>query len=156
MMTQHQKTSSMEFCYKYPRMLVTVDSLVFLQNSDNTYTHILLIQRGNDPYKGSYAFPGGFPEMDELLLDAAKRELEEETGLSGIELFQLGAFDKINRDPRDRNIAVAFYGFTTKENFQITAGDDADKAEWFPLESLPPLAFDHTEIIQFAREKLGV
>ncbi|MGD9976757.1 MAG: NUDIX domain-containing protein [Bacteroidales bacterium] len=146
----------MEFKYQYPRMLVTVDSLVFLQNSNNTCTHILLIRRGNDPYKGRYAFPGGFPEMDELLVDAAKRELAEETGLTNVELFQLGAFDKIDRDPRDRNIAVAFYGFTTEKDSYIVAGDDADKAEWFPLESLPPLAFDHSEIILFARKKLGI
>jgi 8-oxo-dGTP diphosphatase len=94
--------------------------------------------------------------MDELLGDAAKRELHEETGLTGIVLYQLGAFDKIDRDPRDRNIAFAFWGFTTSENSNIAAGDDAEKAEWFAIETLPPLAFDHEEIIRVAKEKLGL
>jgi len=147
---------SMEYKYHYPRMLVTVDNIVFLRNSEQICTHILLIKRGNEPYKGHYALPGGFPEIDELLCNAAKRELMEETGLSGIEIFQLRAFDKIDRDPRDRNIAVVFYGFTTAENSKIKAGDDAEKAEWLPLESLPPLAFDHSEIISYARKNLGI
>lgn len=144
----------MEYKYQYPRMLVTVDSVVFLLNSAKTPSHILLIRRGNDPYKGHYALPGGFPEMNELLCDAAKRELFEETGLSGIDLFQLKAFDKVDRDPRDRNIAVAFYGFTNANNSTLTAGDDAEKAEWFPLNNLPPLAFDHAEIVKNALEKV--
>ncbi len=146
----------MEYCYQYPRMLVTVDSVIFLKDSKGLFTHILLIKRRNNPFKGHYAFPGGFPEMGELLRDAAKRELQEETGLKGIVLHQLAAFDKIDRDPRDRNIAIAFWGFTTIENSSISAGDDAEKAEWFPLESLPPLAFDHSEIIRVAKEKLGL
>lgn len=145
----------MEYKYQYPRMLVTVDALVFLRD-ESSKTHILLIQRKNNPFKGHYALPGGFVEMNELLCDAAKRELQEETGLTGIELLQLKAFDKVDRDPRDRNLAVAFYGFATKENSQTQAADDAEKAEWFALESLPPLAFDHDTIIQFAREKLGI
>ncbi len=146
----------MEYCYQYPRMLVTVDTVIFLKDPEGSFTHILLIKRKNDPFKGHYALPGGFPEMDELLCDAANRELQEETGLTGIALHQLGAFDKIDRDPRDRNIAVAFCGFTSTDNAQISAGDDAEKAEWFPLESLPPLAFDHAEIIRAVKEKLGL
>lgn len=146
----------MVYNYQYPRMLVTVDSVIFLKDSKGLFTHILLIKRKNNPFQGHYALPGGFPEMDELLCDAAKRELKEETGLTGIELLQLGAFDRIDRDPRDRNIAVAFCGFTTNDNAQIYAGDDAEKAEWFPLESLPLLAFDHAEIIRVAMYKLGL
>lgn len=137
-------------------MLVTVDTVIFLKDPEGLFTHILLIKRKNDPFKGHYALPGGFPEMDELLCNAAKRELQEESGLTGVELHQLGAFDKIDRDPRDRNIAISFWGFTSKENSHIAAGDDAEKAEWFPLESLPPLAFDHAEIIRVAKEKLGL
>lgn len=137
-------------------MLVTVDSVIFLKDSSNFFTHILLIKRKNNPFREHYALPGGFPEINELLCDAAGRELIEETGLTGIELHQLGAFDKIDRDPRDRNIAIAFWGYTTIENAHISAGDDAEKAEWFPLETLPPLAFDHDEIIRVAKEKLGL
>lgn len=146
----------MEYVYKYPRMLVTVDTVIFLKDSKDLFTHILLIKRKNNPFKGYYALPGGFPEMDELLCNAAIRELHEETGLTGVELQQLGAFDKIDRDPRDRNIAIAFWGFATNENSRISAGDDAEKAEWFPVESLPPLAFDHSEIIRVAKKKLGL
>lgn len=145
----------MAFSYPYPRMLVTVDTLVFLK-SPNRVMQILLVKRGNDPFMGAYALPGGFPEMHELLVDAAKRELAEETGLGGVELHQLAAFDGIGRDPRDRNIAIAFYGFTTPRNCALTAGDDAAEADWFPLNSLPPLAFDHQHIIDFAVSKLSL
>jgi 8-oxo-dGTP diphosphatase len=137
-------------------MLVTVDSVISLKDSKGLFTNILLIKRRNNPFKEHYALPGGIPEMDELLRDAAMRELQEETGLTGIILNQLEVFDKIDRDPRDRNIAIAFWGFTINENSCIEAGDDAEKAEWFPLESLPPLAFDHSEIIRVAKEKLGL
>ncbi len=143
----------MEYTYKYPRMLVTVDALVLLKDNSNEHK-ILLIQRKNEPFQGFYALPGGFVEMNETLKDAATRELFEETGLAGVELTQLSAFDSIHRDPRDRNICIAFYGFTTPKNSAIEGGDDAENAEWFSLNKLPPLAFDHTDIIQLARGKL--
>ena len=136
-------------------MLVTVDALVFLKDSSQQPSKILLIQRKNDPYKGCFALPGGFVEMDELLKDAAARELMEETGLQGIELTQLAAFDATDRDPRDRNICIAYYGFSTPENAHVNGGDDAEKAEWFNLNNLPPLAFDHQDVIQFAINKLS-
>ncbi len=145
----------MDYTYKYPRMLITVDALVFLKDSSLQLSKILLIQRKNDPYKGCFALPGGFVEMDERLKDAAARELMEETGLHGIELAQLAAFDAIGRDPRDRNICIAYYGFTTPENVQVNGGDDAENAEWFKLDNLPPLAFDHQDVIQFAVNKLS-
>jgi len=145
----------MEYTYKYPRMLVTVDALVILNDSDHI-PKILLIQRKNNPYKDSFALPGGFVELDERLKDAAERELYEETGLKGVELTQLAAFDRIDRDPRDRNISIVYFGFTTPENATVQGGDDAAKAEWFGLNNLPPLAFDHAEVIEFARMKLGV
>ena len=92
--------------------------------------------------------------MDELLKDAAERELFEETGLKGIELTQLAAFDDIDRDPRDRNISVVHYGFTSSENSQVVGGDDALTAEWFSLDRLPSLAFDHAKVIEFAQKRL--
>ena len=146
----------MEFTYNYPRMLVTVDTIVFLKDDTNNTHKILLIQRINNPFHGCYALPGGFVEMDETLKDAAIRELLEETGLKNVELKQLGAFDKIDRDPRDRNICIAFYGFTATSNSSVLGGDDAENAQWFDLDSLPSLAFDHSDIIQLAREKLGI
>ena len=111
-------------------------------------------KRKNDPFKGYYALPGGFPEMDELLIDAAKRELAEETGLSNINFTKLASFDAIGRDPRDRNIAIAFYGFTTPENSTLQAGDDASEAYWFDITNMPQLAFDHKEIIDLALNRL--
>jgi len=146
----------MEFTYKYPRMLITVDALVFLKDDSNNTPKILLIQRKNIPFQGCFALPGGFVEMDETLKDAATRELLEETGLKGVELTQLGAFDKIDRDPRDRNICIAYYGFTTPENSSITGGDDAENAQWVSLSNLPELAFDHAEVIEFARKKINI
>lgn len=136
------------YCYKYPRMLVTVDAAIFKIDRNKQATHLLLIERGNDPYKGSYALPGGFPEMSELLVEAAARELMEETGITGVELHQLGAFDDIDRDPRDRNIAIAFWGVVSDCQVTPIAGDDAAKAQWFPIEQLPPLAFDHAKIVK--------
>lgn len=136
-------------------MLVTVDSLVFLRDISTIYK-ILLIQRKNSPFKGMFALPGGFVEMDETLKDAAIRELYEETGLKGIELECLNVFDEPNRDPRDRNICIAFYGFTTDENSAISASDDAENAEWVDIDMLPKLAFDHNEIISVARKKLNL
>lgn len=145
----------MDFTYRYPRMLVTVDALVFLKDNSGI-NKILLIQRKNYPFQGYYALPGGFVEMNETLKDAATRELFEETGLKGVELTQLGAFDKPDRDSRDRNICIAFYGFTTPDNSEISGGDDAENAEWLDLNKLPQLAFDHTEIIQIARNRLNI
>lgn len=132
-------------------MLVTVDTVVLLLDSRKKVdAKILLIKRGNDPYKGSYALPGGFPEMDELLVEAAKRELFEETGLSKIELVQLKTFDAIDRDPRGRNVSVVFLGITSPQNSNLIAGDDASEAGWFHINSLPNLAFDHHEVINYA------
>lgn len=145
----------MPYTYDYPRMLVTVDSVVFLKDKESPLK-LLLVKRGNEPYKDAYALPGGFPEMDELLADAAKRELLEETGLNAIDLKQLATFDTIGRDPRGRNIAVVHYGFTSPSNCKLMAGDDAAEAEWFPINELPPLAFDHKEVIEYALAQLGL
>lgn len=138
------------FTYDYPRMLVTVDIVAILKNPNSTLYKVLLIKRANNPYKDSYALPGGFPEMDELLKDAASRELAEETGLTNVHLTQLQAFDAPNRDPRDRNIAIAYTTMLIEEPV-LQAGDDAAFADWFPLNNLPPLAFDHADIIRTAR-----
>lgn len=144
----------MQYTYPYPRMLVTVDAVVFHRNSDGLY-EILLIRRGNPPFEGDFALPGGFPEMDELLADAAARELLEETGIGDVKLYQLGTFDAIDRDPRGRNISVVFFGFSENRTLP-QAGDDADDAQWFPLDKLPQLAFDHQQIIDAAIQRAGI
>jgi len=108
---------------------------------------VLLIRRKHDPFMGKWALPGGFVEIDEDLMDGAIRELKEETGLAQIDLKQFGTYGKPGRDPRGRTISVVYYGFVQEGESSVTAGDDAAEACWFDIKKLPPLAFDHGEII---------
>lgn len=133
----------MEYTYKYPRPAVTADCVVITKEAE---PKVLLIQRGADPYKGCWAFPGGFMNMDETTEQCAIRELEEETGLKVTTIQQIGAYSKVDRDPRGRTITVAYLAIIDKPA-QVTGQDDAAKAEWFPLSALPELAFDHVDIM---------
>jgi 8-oxo-dGTP diphosphatase len=118
----------MSYTYKYPRAALTADIMIFRKEELNS--QLLLIQRKYDPFKEMWALPGGFMEMKETLLEAAIRELQEETGLIADNLSFLHVFDRLNRDPRGRTISAVFYGFV--EKFQaIKAGDDASHAKWF-------------------------
>ena len=110
---------------------------------------VLLIERGADPYKGCWAFPGGFLNMDETTEECAIRELEEETGMKIQELQQIGAYSKVDRDPRGRTITVAYLAVIDSP-CEVTGQDDAAKAQWFPIDVLPELAFDHDEIMRDA------
>lgn len=130
------------FTYSYPRPAVTVDAI--LVSSDKT---VLLIERGKEPYKGKWALPGGFIDMDESLETACLRELQEETGIVIYEVKQFKAYGAVGRDPRHRTISVVFYTFIGEEQPAI-AGDDAAKARWFSLNELPELAFDHGQILE--------
>ena len=122
------------------------DSVVISKESE---PKVLLIQRGNEPYKGCWAFPGGFMNMDETTEQCAIRELEEETGLKVSSLQQIGAYSKVDRDPRGRTVTVAYLA-RVDAPVAVVAQDDAAKAKWFPLSALPPLAFDHEEIMRDA------
>lgn len=139
------------YTYQYPRPCVTADTLIFRKM--NSKWHILLIERGNEPFKACWALPGGFVEMDEDLDAAAARELQEETHLEGIELHQLYAFGAPDRDPRHRTITIAYWGIDNSGK-TATAGDDAAHLQWFALENLPPLAFDHDKIIAKAMDTI--
>ena len=130
------------YTYNYPRPAVTVDAILI--SKLNT---VLLIERGREPFKGNWALPGGFIDMDEELVTACRRELEEETGLRVGEMTQFRAYGGVNRDPRHRTISVVFYSFQDEESVP-QAGDDAAKAKWFPLSQLPDLAFDHLQILE--------
>jgi 8-oxo-dGTP diphosphatase len=110
---------------------------------------VLLIQRGADPFKGAWAFPGGFMNMDETTEECAIRELEEETGLKVSVLHQIGAYSKVDRDPRGRTITVAYLAIIDAPA-PVKGQDDAAKAEWFPITELPHLAFDHYDIMHDA------
>ena len=138
----------MSYTYDYPRPAVTADCVVIAKEKE---PKVLLIQRGNEPFKGCWAFPGGFMNMDETTEQCAVRELEEETGLKVTEIKQIGAYSRVNRDPRGRTITVAYLAIIDKvEN--VKGLDDAAKAQWFPLSDLPKLAFDHEEIMRDAKE----
>ena len=142
-----------KYVYDWPRPMVTVDAAVFTFSGDKA--KVLLINRGNEPFKGKWALPGGFIDMDEELEDAVVRELEEETGLTGVRLEQMRTFGTVGRDPRGRMISIAFIGIATKGQDTIRAGDDAAQAQWFDIENLPKdMAFDHNEVVRFAIEKL--
>ena len=136
----------MAYTYKYPRPAVTADCIVITKEAE---PKVLQIQRGDQPFKGGWAFPGGFMNMDETTEQCAIRELEEETGLKVSDIHQIGAYSKVDRDPRGRTVTVAYLSVIDKP-LPVTGQDDAAKAEWWPLSSLPILAFDHDEIISDA------
>lgn len=133
------------YSYKYPRPALTVDALVYVK--ENGSFSVLLIQRGIEPFKGKWALPGGFVNMDELLETACKRELQEETGLHVEKMTQFKTFDAINRDPRHRTISVVF-STELPEKVSVSGGDDAANAKWFSINDLPKMAFDHKEILE--------
>lgn len=135
----------MSYTYEYPRPCVTTDITVFRENSERM--ELLLIKRKNPPYEGMWAFPGGFINEDETLEQCAMRELEEETTLKNITLSQFKTYSAINRDPRHRTISTVFVGFLTSEETPKD-GDDAAETQWFKIDELPPLAFDHQQIIE--------
>lgn len=142
-----------EYVYDWPRPMVTVDSVVFTFFDNKP--KLLLIERGNEPFKGKWALPGGFVEIDEELQHAAARELKEETGLKNVRLKQMHTFGKCGRDPRGRQITIVFTGVATEGLDNIKAGDDATDAKWFDIHNLPEdMAFDHNEIVEFAIERL--
>ena len=136
----------MAYTYKYPRPAVTADCVVM---TNEATPKVLLIQRGSEPFKGCWAFPGGFMNMDETTEQCAVRELEEETGLKVNNLHQIGAYSKVDRDPRCRTITVAYLTIIDAP-VNVIGQDDAANAQWFPISKLPALAFDHDEILQDA------
>lgn len=140
-----------KYVYDWPRPMVTVDALIFA--ACNTRKSVLLIQRGNEPFKGLWAIPGGFVEMDEELEVAASRELFEETAIKDIKLKQMHTFGTIDRDPRGRQITIVFTG-TVDSEIKPTAGDDAAEAKWFDIKNLPELAFDHDKVIAMGIQNL--
>ena len=166
------------FTYAYPRPAVTVDVVLFTMRAEDLA--VLLIKRGGTPFKGFWALPGGFVNEHEALEVAASRELAEETGITGVQIEQLGAFGDPGRDPRGHTVGVAYLAFVVAESHPVVAGDDAAEAAWIPLReiaqlaeasdpppSAPPrgrarkrvsktakLAFDHARIIARARARL--
>lgn len=145
-MERHVKYGNMEYTYKYPRPAVTAECVVMTNES---LPKVLLIKRGDEPFKGAWAFPGGFMNMDETADQCAIRELEEETGLKVSTVYQIGTYSKVDRDPRGRTITVAYIAIIDSP-LEVKGQDDAERAEWFPIDKLPKLAFDHEEIMSDA------
>jgi 8-oxo-dGTP diphosphatase len=142
----------MSFTYEHPRAALTVDCVVF--GFDETELKVLLVQRGLAPFKGKWALPGGFVHVDETVDEAARRELSEETGLKNVFLEQLYTFGTLKRDPRERVVSVAYYALVNLAAHPATGATDATDAAWFPAAKPPALAFDHSEILATALERL--
>lgn len=140
------------YSYRYPHPAVTTDIVIFTIRDGRL--KLLLIKRGGEPYQGRWALPGGFVELDEDLETSARRELEEETGVSGVYLEQLYTFGRPDRDPRERVITVAYYALIPSDQVRLQAATDAEAVGWFAFEELPTLAFDHDEIVAMAHQRL--
>lgn len=140
------------YAYKYPHPSVTTDNVIF--GFDGNTVKVLLIERGGEPYKGCWAFPGGFLEMDESAEEGARRELMEETGLTTPFVKQFHAFTAPDRDPRERVLTIAYYSVVQLS--EVKGMDDASQAKWFALDEIPErLAFDHEEMLRVALEEIS-
>ncbi len=137
---------------KYERPSVTVDVLLFTLDEEGL--KILLIKRKNEPFKNSWALPGGFVRMDESLDEAAKRELQEESGVKNVYLEQLYTFGDPNRDPRTRVITVTYLALATKTDWNLKPSHDTSEAKFFSVREMPQLAFDHPTIVRYGLERL--
>ncbi len=147
----NEETNKWESEYWHPA--VTADAVVF--GFDGEGLNVLLIERAGEPFKGMPALPGGFmTKSDESAAATVYRELHEETNVDGIYLEEMQAFSKAGRDPRERVITIPFFALVVKDRYKVKAGSDARKAVWYPIDSLPKLAFDHKEIIGVAIERL--
>ena len=142
----------MPHTYEHPHPAVTTDIVIFTIRQDQL--KVLLVKRAHAPFQGEWALPGGFVAVDESLEEGARRELAEETGVSGVYLEQLYTFGTPDRDPRERVITVAYYALIPTDEVEIRAATDAEGVSWYGLEELPNLAFDHEDILQLAHQRL--
>ena len=142
----------MKYCYQYPHPAVTTDIVIFTLRDQQL--KVLLIKRKGTPYKGKWALPGGFVGIDEDLEQSAKRELAEETGVKGVYLEQLYTFGAPKRDPRERVITVAYFALIPSQKQELRADTDAAAVDWFAINQLPNLAFDHEHIVDMAHQRL--
>jgi 8-oxo-dGTP diphosphatase len=146
--------------HDYPHPALTVDVVLLAAGSGDL--EVLLIQREGPPFEGRWALPGGFVELGESPEDAASRELAEETGVHGVRLEQMRAFGDPGRDPRGHVVTLVFWGLLDHDwspgglPCPVDAGSDAAVARWWPTGGLPPLAFDHSDILAYALRQLPV
>ncbi|MGH9857761.1 MAG: NUDIX domain-containing protein [Acidobacteriota bacterium] len=130
-----------------PNCLLTADAILIVRNE------VLLVQRKNEPFQGKWCIPGGFVDPDEKVMDAAKRELQEETAVENIALTQFGAYGDPGRDPRGRTVSFVYWCLLERKPSTMAADDAAD-CKWFDLDALPEMAFDHGQILTDVRAKL--
>lgn len=142
----------MPYTYEYPHAANTADCIVFALDKD--ILRVLMVERGGEPYKGCWAFPGGFMNMDESIEETALRELKEETAVENVSMEQLYTFSAPGRDPRERVLTTTFYTVVRFSQVQAIAGDDAAKVCWFSIHEIPPMAFDHNDMLNMAVERL--
>ena len=145
-----EQNKETNYTYKYPHPAVTADCVIF--GFDGISIKVLLIERGIEPYKGMWAFPGGFMKIDETAEQCARRELEEETGLRNTPVEQFHTFSEVHRDPRERILTIAHFALVKLA--EVKGGDDATRAHWFTLNEIPRLAFDHDRILRMAMNRL--
>lgn len=138
--------------YPHAHLLITADAVVL--GFDGKALHVLLIERALDPFKGYWALPGDFMKSDETAEQCAMRALYEETGIAHVYLEQFHTFSASGRDPRGRVVAVAFLALIRKTDFKLMTGNGTAHFNWFELDELPPLAFDHHDIISMARTRM--
>jgi 8-oxo-dGTP diphosphatase len=143
---------AMAYCYEHPHPAVTTDIVIFSIRKDKL--ELLLVKRAREPFAGRWALPGGFVGIDEDLEACALRELEEETGVTGVYLEQLHTWGSPRRDPRERVVSVAYYALIPSDRLNVRAASDAKAVDWFVLDNLPPMAFDHAEIVAMAHKRL--
>ncbi|MDM1294115.1 NUDIX hydrolase [Sphingobacterium sp. N143] len=144
--------SENKYTYAYPRPAITVDCVIF--GFENNQLKILLTQRAIQPFLGMWAFPGGFIQEDETADACARRKLSEEAGLKDIFLEQLYTFSDLDRDPRGRIISIAYYALVRPTAYILAAGLDIDAVQWFDVDEVRDLAFDHQHILTVAIERL--
>ena len=144
----------MGFMYEFERPGLTVDCVIFGLDLESDHLKVMLIERDLEPFAGMWAIPGGFVRSGESLEDAARRELQEETGIADVFLEQLYTFGNPKRDPRGGVVSVAYYALVAPEKHHVAASTDARSAAWFSIDELPELAFDHQEILQMALERV--
>ena len=142
----------MTYTYENPHPAVTTDVVIFTLAADAL--NVLLVRRAHAPFQDQWALPGGFVEISEDLDVCALRELEEETGVTGVFLEQLYTFGAPQRDPRERVITVAYYALVPMDRLHLRAASDAREVAWFRCDTLPALAFDHAEIVRMAQQRL--
>lgn len=150
MLQKENQDASGAYVYRYPHPSVTTDCVIFSFNG--TKLKVLLVKRGVEPFKGKWALPGGFLKMDESAEEGALRELEEETGFKAERVKQFHTFSAPDRDPRERVITIAYYALVKMQ--EVAGADDAADAQWFDVDQLPPLAFDHDHILSYAQREL--